>query len=100
IKRLEVRAYQMFGVRSVRCVPLNWWKIARAARGRCLVLSMAARQANRSYVSDVSLSGYFILAHPGRARDNWSSAFVTRISGDVKVLSSHRRPLTGVAALT
>jgi len=69
--------YEMVRPDCVSCAPENWWKVARSARRSCLALSVAARQANRSDFSDVSLLRYFILAYPGQARNYRPFALVT-----------------------
>src|SRR5216684_5130591 len=59
-----------------------------------LVLPMAACQANRSYLADVSLFRYFVLTDRKRAGNNRGSAQITRVSGEVEVLFSHWLPLS------
>jgi hypothetical protein len=70
-------------------IPLNRWKVTGEARLGCFALPVPTRQANRPYFSDISFSANFVFAHSGRARNNRTSAFVTVISADVKVMSSH-----------
>jgi hypothetical protein len=70
-------------------LPFNRWKLTGNTRLGHFVLPMAARQANCSYLPDLSFFRYFILADGEPARDNRPSAGVTGISGQVKVLFSH-----------
>lgn len=57
-------------------------------------LPMAARQADRSNLSNVGLFRYFILANREGASNDWALTRVTRVSGEVKVLFSHWHPST------
>ena len=60
-------------------------------RGR-RALPVAARKADRTHGPDIRLLRYFILANRKFARDDWSGAFVTGVSGEVKVLFFHEAP--------
>jgi hypothetical protein len=53
---------------------------------------MAAGQADRPHFPDVGLFRYFILAHRDQARYDRARTLVTRISGEVQVLSFHLNP--------
>ncbi len=56
-------------------------------------LAMAARQADRSYLSDVGLFRYFILANREGASNDWALTRLTPVNGEVKVLFSHLESL-------
>ena len=72
--------------------PFDRRKLTGNARLR-LALSMPARQANCSDLPNVSLLRDIIFAHRKPAGDNRSSAVVTGICREVKVLCSHLCPL-------
>lgn len=69
--------------------PLYRWKLPANSESRRFAVSMAARQANCSYLSNFALLRDFILAHCQRARHNRTIAFVTVGGGEMEVLFSH-----------
>ena len=84
----------MRNVNEVRCFPLDGWKLTAITKLRYFALPMAAREANRSDLPDVSLSRDFILADRKRARNDRTIAPVTGVGGEMEVLFSHWCPPT------
>ena len=64
---LKVRAHQVFRLNAVLYVPLNRGKVVCVPRSSRFALSVAAGQANRSNLLDLSLFRYLILADRSRA---------------------------------
>lgn len=58
-----------------------------------LLLAMAARQAKRTYLPNVRFSRYFVLAYRKYTCSHRPIAFLTEVSGKVKVLYFHWYPL-------
>ena len=73
--------------------PFDRRKLTGNARLSHFALPMPARQANCSHLPNVGLFRDVIFAHRKPAGDNRSSAVVTGISREVKVLCSHLAPL-------
>jgi hypothetical protein len=69
--------------------PFDRQQVTDARRRGRHALPVAARQANRSHWTNIRFFRYFILANRKCARDDWSGALVTGVSGEMKVLFFH-----------
>ena len=81
-------------MRLVKCIdrfPLDWWKFSDSTWSYHFVLTMTARQANRSYLPNIGLFGDFVFPNCNRARHNWAFAFVTSVSRKMEILPFHAR---------
>lgn len=84
---------QMRSTQEVCRFPFDRRKLTGNAGFRHFALPMPARQANCSHLPNVGLFRDVIFAHRKPAGDNRSSAVVTGISREVKVLCSHLCPV-------
>jgi len=79
-------------------LPFEWRQVTSTRWLCCFVLPVTAGQAHCSHLPDLSLLGYFILSDSQRAGNHRAGTLVTRVSGEMKVLFSHRCPPEGALA--
>jgi len=80
------------GIYGSHGLPFEWRQVTSTRWLCCFVLSVTAGQAHCSHLPDLSLLGYFILSDSQRAGNHRAGTLVTRVSGEMKVLFSHRCP--------
>jgi hypothetical protein len=89
IERLDKSRDQVARVDLIRKFPFQRHYMTGALWLRRIALPMAARDANRSYLSDISLFRDRVLAGSKPAGDDRSLAHVATVSGKVEILFSH-----------
>lgn len=96
IEHFKISARRMPREGFFRGIPRDGWKVARSARGRGFALTVTARQANSSYLCDLSFSLDITLPRCCRSSYNRPLTSVTGKRPQVQVVALHDLFLTTI----